>query len=138
MGLFNRVPRSRFPADMLRWLERFGRYSFDVQRSGIDDDMWNRLGPLHEYATSDQAGFLADLRALVEKDQGGFAMFGASRLVWEMFSGDCLRIPAALPLVDAGIEFKRSRGLPTAMLTGYEMERVAQLREQAANPPATL
>ncbi len=131
MGLFSRASRSSFPADMLRWLEKFGRYSLDAQHSGIDGgDMWNRLGPLYEYATSDREGFLAEMQAVVATDQGGFATFGAARLVWEMYSGDCLHIPAALPLIDAGIEFKRSRGLPTAMLTGYEMQRLAQLREQ--------
>ncbi|HZN74174.1 MAG TPA: hypothetical protein VFC00_21100 [Micromonosporaceae bacterium] len=116
---------------MLRWLEIFGRYSLDMQHSGIDGgDMWERLGPLHEYATSDRAGFLAELQAVVAGDQGGFATFGAARLVWEMYSGDSLHIPAALPLIDAGIEFKCSRGLPTMMLTGYEMQRLAQIREQ--------
>ena len=132
MGLFRRSPGSRLPADTLRWLETFGRYSFDMQHSGIDGgDMWNRLGPLHEYATSDREGFLAELRAVVAGDQGGFATFGASRVVWEMYSGEALKIPAALPLIDAGIDFKLSRGLPTAMLTGYEMQRLVELRDQA-------
>ena len=132
MGLFRRAYRSPIPADMLRWLETFGRYSLDAHHSGIhDNDMWSRLGPLHQYATSDRESFLAELQTVVAGDQGGFATFGAARLVWEMYSGECLRIPAALPLIDAGIEFKRSRGLPTMMLTGYEMERLAQIRKQA-------
>ncbi|MEV0006397.1 hypothetical protein AB0H28_29515 [Micromonospora sp. NPDC050980] len=117
---------------MLRWLEVFGRYSFDVHNSGIDgDDMWNRLGPLHEYATRDREGFLSALRDLVAGDQGGFATFGAARLVWEMYSGDALHISSALPLIDAGIEFKKSRGLPTLMFTGYEMQRLDQTRRHA-------
>ncbi len=57
-------------------------------------------------------------------------MLGAARLVWEMYSEDCLAIAAAVSLVDAGIEFKLSRGLPPAMLTGYEMQRFLELREQ--------
>ncbi|WP_433350317.1 hypothetical protein [Micromonospora sp. CA-111912] len=118
---------------MFRWLEIFGRYSFDVYGSGIDGgDTWNRLGPLHDYAARDREGFLTGLRALVAGDQGGFATFGAARLVWELYGGDVLRIPAALPLIDAGIEFKRSRGLPTASLTVYETERLVQLRRQGA------
>lgn len=131
MGVFRRSPRSPFPDDMLRWLEVFGRYSFDVHNSGIDGDaMWNRLGPLHKYATSDREGFLTALRDVVAGDQGGFATFGAARLVWEMYSGDALGIPAALPLIDAGIEFKISRGLPSLRFTGYEMQRLDQLRKQ--------
>ncbi len=131
MRLFRRPPRSRLPADMVRWLETFGRFTLDAFHSGIDSDgMWNRFGPLHEYATSDRDGFLAELHAIVAADQGGFVTLGAARLVWEMYSEDCLAIPAALSLVDAGIEFKLSRGLPPAMLTGYEMQRFLELREQ--------
>jgi|KBSSwiStaDraftv2_1062776.scaffolds.fasta_scaffold651322_2 hypothetical protein len=134
MGLFSRAPRSRFPADMVRWLEIFGRHSLDPQRSGIDGgDLWSRLAPLHEYCGSDREGFLAELAAVVAGDRGGFATFGAARVVWEMFSGEALNIPAALPLIDAGIEFKLARGLPDLMLTGYESQRIAQLRRPGAS-----
>ncbi|GIF77863.1 hypothetical protein [Asanoa siamensis] len=129
--MFRRDRRPRLPDDMPRWLERFGRHSFDVTRSGIDGgDMWDRIGSLHGWATSDRDGFLTALRAVVAGDQGGFATFGAARLVWEMYGCECLRIPGALPLIDAGIEFKRSRGLPTAMMTGYEMQRVHEIQKQ--------
>ncbi|MDG4772208.1 hypothetical protein [Solwaraspora sp. WMMD792] len=108
----------------------FGRYSLDAQHSGIDGgDLWRRVGGLYGHATGDREGFLAGLQAVVADDRGGFATFGAARLVWEMYGSDALRIPLALPLIDAGIEFKRSRGLSSAMLTGFEMERIAQIRE---------
>src|SRR5437868_1024194 len=131
MGLFSRAPRSRFPADMLWWLEIFGRHSLDPQHSGGDgSDIWRRLAPLHEYSSSDREGLLAELTAIVAQDQGGFATFGAARVVWEMFGADALRIPAALPLIDGGIAFKRSRGLARLPLTALESQRVAQLGEQ--------
>jgi hypothetical protein len=105
----------------------------DPQNSGIDGGVvvTTCIAPFYEDSQADREGFLTDLLAAIAHDQGGFATFGAARLVWELYGGDCLRIPAALPLVDAGIEFKRLRGLPTAMLTGYEMERLHQLRDQA-------
>ncbi|MEU7588457.1 hypothetical protein AB0A95_19460 [Micromonospora sp. NPDC049230] len=131
MGIFKRAPRSPFPDDMFGWLEVFGRYEFDAHGSGIDGgNLWQRVGQLYEYAMSDREGFLSGLRAIVATDQGGFATFGAARLTWEMYGGEALGIPAALPLIDGGIEFKRSRGLPTALLTGYEMQRIDQLRQQ--------
>lgn len=112
---------------MRTWLERFGRHSLDPHTAGIDDaDIWKRLGPLHEFATGDRDRFCHELRAVVADDRGGFATVGAAKLVWEMFSGEALTIPAAWPLIDAGIEFKRVRGLPTAMLTGYESQRLHQ------------
>jgi hypothetical protein len=127
MGIFRPKSRSPFPADMRTWLEKFGRYSFDPYTAGIDDaDIWKRLGPLHEVATGDRDTFLDELWALIVDDRGGFATFGAARLVWEMYSGEALNIRAAWPLIDAGIEFKRARGLPTAMLTGYESQRLQQ------------
>lgn len=128
MGLFRRAPRSRFPADMLQWLEIFGRNKLDPH-SGIDGaDLWSRVASLHEYASDDRDGFLSGLQAVVAGDRGGLATLGAAHLVWELYSGQALDIPAALPLIDAGIEFKLSRGLPTAALTGYEMRRLHQIR----------
>jgi hypothetical protein len=118
---------------MRRWLERFGRYSFDVHHNGIDGSgMWDRVGALHELATSDREGFLAELTAIVADDRGGFATFGAARLVWEMYGSESLRIHAALPLIDAGIDFKCARGLPTGMLTGYERQRLDEIRQRSA------
>ena len=136
MGLFSRAPRSPFPADMLRWLDRFGRFSFDPMGSGVEtDEIMDRLGSLYEYATSDPDGFIGELSALVQRDRGGFATYGAASLMWEMYSGEALRMPAALPLIDAGIEFKLSRGLG-AMLTGFQMERFHQLLlERKGSPP---
>jgi hypothetical protein len=49
-----------------------------------------------------------------------------------MYGGDCLRIPAALPLIDAGIDFKFARGLSGFHLTGYERQRLGQRPEQAS------
>ncbi len=119
---------------MPHWLEIFGRYSLDYHRSGIDNDgMWQRVGPLYEYSSSDPEGFLAELKAVVAGDQGGFATFGAARLVWELFGGDSLRTASALPLIDAGIQFIRARGVSGLMLTGYEKQRLAQILEQEEN-----
>jgi hypothetical protein len=131
MGLFRRTPRWTFPADMWPWLETFGRYSLDMFRSRIDSrDVGSHLPSLLDYARADREGFLAELTDFVAGDEGGFATFGAARVVWEMFGTECLSIPAALPLIDAGIEFKRARGLPGGMFTGYEMRRMEQILDQ--------
>jgi hypothetical protein len=68
---------------------------------------------------------------VVRGDQGGFATFGAASLTWELFGDKALRLPAALPLIDAGIQFKLARGLPPAMtLTGHELQRFSQRVDQ--------
>jgi hypothetical protein len=51
--------------------------------------------------------------------------------VWELLSSRC-RTPGALELLDAAIAFKRALGLPTARLTGYEMERWVEVHGQEA------
>jgi hypothetical protein len=122
---------SRFPADMLQRLELLGRFELDPRTSGIDSgEIWPTcVAPFWEDANADRDGFLTDLHALVATEHGGFETFGAARLVWELLGGEALRTPAALPLIDGGIEFKRARGLPNASLTDYEMQRLYQLRD---------
>ena len=133
MARFTRTRRSRFPADMLQRLETFGRYEFDARGSGIDGTrVWDDcVAPFTADARADPDGFLTDLRALIAHDRNGFVTFGAARLAWEIHSSECLNLPAALPLIDAGIDFILARGLPTAHLTGFEMSRLVQRREQA-------
>jgi hypothetical protein len=116
---------------MVRWLETFGRHRLDSTHSRIDGEyIWSRLGPLVGDAQRDREGFLADLMALVVDDRGGFATLGAAGVVWEIYGGDAFDIPAALQLIDAGIAVKQARGLPGAAFTGYEMQRVRQLRDR--------
>lgn len=116
---------------MIERLDRFGRFQLDYFHSGIDSSDLYRdcVVPFLEDARSDQEAFLTDLRALTADDPGGFATYGAARLVWELLDSKCIEIPAALPLIDAGIDFKRARGLPSASLTGYEVNRLFQRDE---------
>jgi hypothetical protein len=109
---------------MMRRLDMLGRFEVDHRGAGVDAAAIGSecIVPFFDDAQSDRDGFLADLRALVEGDTGGFATYGASRLVFELIGHDC-RTPDALALIDGGIAFKRARGLPSAMLTGYEMQR---------------
>jgi hypothetical protein len=118
MGLFSRSPKrpaSRFPGDILPVLERFGRLEANPQGSGVNyDEVVQRLFvPYVQQANTDPHGFFADLRAVVANEGGGYATFGAARLVWELLTGEVRDNPPApaLALVKAGIEFKRTHGL---------------------------
>jgi hypothetical protein len=122
MGLFSRrpkVPASRFPGDIVLVLERFGRFEANPQGSGVDyDEVVQRLFvPYVQQATADPYGFFADLQSVVANNGGGYATFGAARLVWELLSGNVRDNPPApaLALVKAGIEFKRTHGLGLSM-----------------------
>ena len=129
MRWFEKKQTSRFPADMLRRLEQFGRAEFDPQSGGIDTSLYGQwlVARYHE-SQADPEGFLADLGALVVGDQGGFATYGAARLVWECFGTQGMRMPAALPLIDGGIDFKLARNLPGGRFTGYEYSRLSERR----------
>ncbi|WP_344081290.1 hypothetical protein [Luedemannella helvata] len=136
MALLRKKRRRRFPTDMLRWLEKLGRYTFDVQHSGIDgSDMWDRIGPLYAYATDDRDAFLTELRAVVSADRDGFATFGAACLVWEMYGSEALDEPGALPLIDGGITFKLARGAGSLRLTVNEQIRLDQTARDRAELP---
>jgi hypothetical protein len=108
---------------MFERLELLGRYEMDYLSSGLDGgDLSQRcIVPFHSDAVSDPERFTADLRDVVANDRGGFATYGASRLVWELLS-DC-RTPDALVLLDAAIAFKRTLRMSTDHLRGYELER---------------
>ncbi|MGI5243748.1 hypothetical protein [Dactylosporangium sp. CA-139066] len=121
---------------MRRFLDRFGRFELDPVNSGIDAaTLWGeRVSALYDYSVRDREAFLAALAAEVAGDQGGFATFGAARVVWEMLGKDALDTPSAWPLIEAGIAFKQARGLSSLHLTGYEQEHL-QRRARLRPPP---
>jgi hypothetical protein len=129
MRFFQRRPQSRFPDDMMGRLELLGRFGMDPTNGGIDaGEIWSRChSPFLSDAKSDPNGFVADLRSCVAGDSG-FASYGASQLVVELLGYE-LRTPDALALMDGGIAFKRARGLPSAHLTVYELQRWLEIND---------
>jgi hypothetical protein len=117
-----------FPADMLQRMDLFGRFELDRFDSGINsNEIWPHcVAPFYDFATADPDGFLMALRSVVHGHEGGFATYGAARLVWELLGQDGIRRATALPLIDAGIDFKIERGLPGLHFTPYEMRRIAE------------
>lgn len=137
-----RTQPPRLPEDMRQRLEVFGRHQLDPIGSGVKTDVYTScVVPFVDYINAsgaEQEHFLRELRAAVAADQGGFATYGAARLTWELFGEKALQLPAALPLIDAGIEFKLARGLPPAMtLTGYELRRFTHWLDQRRAGPAS-
>jgi hypothetical protein len=124
MSLLKRRP-SRFPADMLEWLDTYGRYRLDQWNSGIDGGaVWARLAPLLEEARRDPEAFLTDLEDVVAGARSGFATLGAGGVAWEALNHeDPFSFPAGGRLIDAGIAFKVARGLPPEAFAGYEVAR---------------
>jgi len=127
---------------MRQRLEVFGRHQLDPIGSGVKTDVYTScVVPFVDYidaSEAEQEDFLRELRTVVAADQGGFATYGAARLAWELFGEAALRLPAALPLIDGGIEFKLARGIPPAMtLTGYELRRFTQWLDQRRDAPSS-
>ncbi len=124
MGWFSRKRHGRFPADMMARLEMMGRFQLDPARSDVDPTelSFRCFLPFYDDAVQDPEGFLADLRAFVADDDGGFATYGAARLTTECLGLDC-RLPDALALIDGGIAFKRDRGFPLESLAMFELQR---------------
>ena len=124
-----------FPADMLQRMDLFGRYEFDVFDNGIEGDEIGLycVGPFLEFAQADPDGFLIALRSVVRGHEDSFATYGAARLVWELLGMDGVRRPTALPLVDAGIDFKVARDLPVLRFAPYEMSRIEERNRRGSD-----
>ncbi|PPK65210.1 hypothetical protein V5P93_003647 [Actinokineospora auranticolor] len=135
MGWLGRKHKPRFPPDMVRRLEYLGRYEFDSPGSGLDavDVQTRCVAPFHDGEAHDRDAFIADLRALVTEDGSEFATYGAGCLVVELF-GQRVDTPDALAVLDAAIEVKRVRGLPSAALKGYEWQRWLSVHGQGTWP----
>jgi hypothetical protein len=105
-------------------LELLGRFEMDPMGSDVDGGVIypECVAPFYEAAQADPYGFVAQLHEVVAADLGGFATYGASRLVFELLGLD-FRSDESLALLDRAIAFKRERGLPSARLTGYEWQR---------------
>lgn len=108
---------------MLARLELLGRFEMDHMTSGIDSgQIWPRCQELfYRDLQQDPKGFTAELHAVVTNDRGGFATYGASVLVWDFLTD--FPTPDALAILDAAIVFKRTFGLSTFHLRGYELKR---------------
>jgi hypothetical protein len=109
---------------MMQRLDLLGRKAIGYGSSGIDTSVvWEHcIGPFFQAGRENPELFLRELRRLIEHDTGGFATYGASELMVEALGTD-VQTPDALAILDAAIAFKRDRGLPSAMLKGYEWIR---------------
>ncbi len=113
MAIFSSRARApRLPDDAVSRLERFGRFEFDPVGTDIDtSDVWGELqAPFLPFAQSDPEGFA---RALADAvlPVGGFALFGASRSVWNLVGSD-FSSPAHDAVRMAALEFFRANGVP--------------------------
>ncbi|MEV4135485.1 ATP-binding protein [Dactylosporangium sp. NPDC049742] len=120
--------QGRLPADVLQRMEQLGRFELGETAGDLDSGtVWSTcIAPFFGDLTTDPDRFLSALHAAVSGSDNEVAAYGAARLAWEILGGDALRLQAALPLIDAGIEVKRRRGLPAASLTGFERQRLIE------------
>jgi len=113
---------NRLPADIVAKMETFGQFEFDPAGSQVDPGyVWTQLvAPLLPAAQADSAGFLRELAAAV-LPAGGWAVYGGSRLVKELLSGD-LDDPSYHAMMSAALDFLRELGVPNLRLNGYEWQ----------------
>lgn len=126
MGLFSRGPkRPGLPGDIVSMMERFGRYELNPQSGGFDaEELGQLMGNLYSFASTDPDGFLVALAEAV-LPVGGWAVYGASCILWECFSSDAgvlAQHPAYKAIRDGAINFLRSNGVPPMRVKGYEWQ----------------
>jgi hypothetical protein len=125
MGIFGkRQKQSALPGDIVSKMERFGRYEFNPQaNAGGAEDIWGLMGDLYPIASADPEGFMAAIADAV-LPVGGWAVYGASRTIWELLSPptELRHNPSYNAIMNAAIEFLRTNGVPPMMVRGYEWE----------------
>lgn len=124
MGMFGKRRGSRLPADTVARMTKLGKFEMNPSESGIGGSelFGDCISPYTSHADQDPAGFVADLHGQVIS-HGGLAAFGASRLVVELLQHSMDDDQNYLDLLDAGLDYKRGLGLPSAFLNEYEMRR---------------
>jgi hypothetical protein len=97
------------PADIVPMMEKFGRYEYDPQGSGIDSsDLYqNCVIPLYPMAQDDPAGFVEALGDAV-LPVGGWSAYGAERAVAEPIGLD-FATPASQELLAASLQLGHRR-----------------------------
>ena len=111
-------------------MQRYGRYTMDAAATSQDESSAiyrDIVLPMYTAAQADPSRFVADLRDQVIP-VGGWAALGASRLVWEVLTGDQRGHPAELELHSAALQFLRDRGVPSQRVRGYEWEHWIKIK----------
>lgn len=128
MGIFNkRQKQPALPNNIVDIMERFGRIGFDSAHGkdvGDVGEIWGELaGQVFPVARADPESFLVALANAVVP-VGGWAVYGASRLLWDALSltGEFDQNPSYNAIMDAGIEFLRANRVPIASVSGYEWQ----------------
>jgi tetratricopeptide (TPR) repeat protein len=114
------------PNDIVRKMERFGQYEFNSQTSGVDPaEMGQLLGDLYPVASADPDGFMVALAEAV-LPVGGWAVYGASRTIWELLSPSASpsirQHPSYNAIMNDALEFLRTKGRSFMMLRPYEQD----------------
>lgn len=128
MGIFRRREAQHsnkyaLPRDVIRMMERFGRYSFQQPGSEADaGDIWIQTqAPLTSFISADPTGFVVALAEAV-LPVGSWALCGAGRTLSDRLSSSesVLQHPSYHAIMTASLEFLRASGVGSGSLTGYE------------------
>jgi hypothetical protein len=121
VGLFGRkASRGPLPSDIVGKLELFGKHEWAVPFSPYDSsEIWNTvLQPLITPAQSSPAEMIDALAANVSP-HGGWAAYGAERLMYELVS-DPQQYPSYPTVMDASLSFLRQNNVPPMRVSGHE------------------
>ena len=132
MGIFRRRQKQHsnehvLPGDIVRRMERFGRFEFNPQANKYNDaaDIGELMAALYPFASADPDGFLVALAGAV-LPVGGWAAYGASRTIWELLSPSASvsvrQHPSYNAIMNAALAFLRTSGVPPKSLRFYEWD----------------
>jgi hypothetical protein len=106
-----------FPSDMAQWLEAYGRFEWDPQRSPMYE---LRLGDFYAMAQADPDAFLRELAALTVP-AGSWVALGGKYLVLDLMPNET-DTPDFNAIVLAGFQFLRQSSVPPNRLSERDHE----------------
>lgn len=127
MGIFRRREAQHsnkrlLPGDIAQQMERYGRFEFygEAHRDA-GAEVGRMMGELYPIASADPQAFLAALAEAV-LPTGGWAVYGASRLVWELLSPlePYRQNPSYNAIMNAALDFLRTNGVRPKDIRPYE------------------
>lgn len=93
---------------------------YDQARYPWPDAATALVVPMLQWQQAAPEAFLEHLAAIA-REQGGWAAYGAERLMIDVAGGD-LSHPAYSEVMDASLAFLRASGVPPVRVTGYEWQ----------------
>lgn len=128
--------RAYLRGDIIPWLVAYGRFKIDDEHSGIDrDEIWPTVAAIHKIWRGKAQEFV-DRLADVASPVGGWAVYGAHRLVSEILGSEYCERTGRLnsryrEMFKSAMGYIFDQGYNSWRMSNYELDLLAEIRRDA-------